>query len=609
MDRPVDVPSYAHLNRAQKRIFIIRDELKFLDPLHLDTFLSGISEPEPPNFRLTNASVQPPLTDITLKESATQVDLGNVRFREAAKSIVRRVHLYIEDGRCEMRESEALPEEEANLDSVPIDVYLIKSTVTLFQAKFEAVDKRCRQLNEVRKAAYAAAMKTKTPVAPVGQGKSLEKLNVDEFAPDGNVSSETPTRKRLPGEPILKHVANKRRRIGFDQVPNFIKCDVFSSISAQTKIDLFDTLLKTAMPRFDDLMMACWNVAGVYNGTGTECAELHRVVYQMIEVLKEFDESFRDSERKMGIARGLQERGRLIAKNANAYGREEAATPVDGRVAGSGAGAAQQHRSQGRVARDSRNAEDEASYSRTVDARRSDNHHPQEQSKLKSALEASERQDAALSRRRAHVDHAMDPHPGYHNGTPAWGYEAYGPNPYTQEYYPGHAYYGYTPNHGRDHEPDDRQYPIRDTKRKQQQQQQQQQDAHPRSSSQTTHRPAKPAPEDRDRVVYTDGAAERFEDHQQQQQQPEDQGDQDQDDEGNGNSAPPTLPVKKEKRVQDKERERNRPEAPTTGVFLGQSKLGAPKKPQGATIRAPVAPMVPGQQVPTAPMARVQTPR
>jgi hypothetical protein len=171
MAQPTDalqLPSYTHLNRAQKRIFIIRDLLKFLDPLHLDTLLEGVADPEPPNYRIINGKVSPPLTEITLKEAATQIDLGNVRFREGTRSVIRRVHLFVEDGNCEMRESEALPEKDDDLDSVPIDVYLIKSTVALFQTKHEAIVSRARQLNEVRKCSFASVQKTNTRV---GEGK------------------------------------------------------------------------------------------------------------------------------------------------------------------------------------------------------------------------------------------------------------------------------------------------------------------------------------------------------------------------------------------------------------------------------------------------------
>ena len=172
MDSTTDVPTYAHLNRAQKRIFIIRDTLRILDPRHLDTFLSDVADPEPPNYRLVGTNIQPPLAEITVKDDAAEIDLGNVRFHEADdNTIIRRVHLYIEDEHCEMRESEAMPEVEADLDSVPIDVYLIKSTVGLFQEKFEAVKKRCRQLNKVRECAYAAVVEMKGGPQTLGHGK------------------------------------------------------------------------------------------------------------------------------------------------------------------------------------------------------------------------------------------------------------------------------------------------------------------------------------------------------------------------------------------------------------------------------------------------------
>jgi sulfur relay (sulfurtransferase) DsrC/TusE family protein len=69
-------------------------------------------------------------------------------------------------------------------------------------------------------------------------------------------------------------------------------------------------------------MMACWNVAAVYKDTGTECAELHRVVFQMIEVLREFDDSFKSSPRKNEIVKAFREKGEAEVKRELGRGGE-----------------------------------------------------------------------------------------------------------------------------------------------------------------------------------------------------------------------------------------------------------------------------------------------
>ena len=54
------LPSYAHLNRAQRRAFILRDNLKYLDSRHLDTYILGIELPE------RNGRIQTPKAKLEL---------------------------------------------------------------------------------------------------------------------------------------------------------------------------------------------------------------------------------------------------------------------------------------------------------------------------------------------------------------------------------------------------------------------------------------------------------------------------------------------------------------------------------------------------------------
>lgn len=164
-----------HLNRSQKRAFILRDQLKFLDAQHLDTFLSGISSPEPPRYQLINGKVQPSLTQVELKEEAVRFDLGNVLFRKD-KSI-RTVHLVVEEGSCEVREYAARPQDDADLYSVPIEQYIAMGIVPLFRAKYEAIEARKRMVNETRRYAYHAINQ---PKPRVGEGPSLTKLRMND---------------------------------------------------------------------------------------------------------------------------------------------------------------------------------------------------------------------------------------------------------------------------------------------------------------------------------------------------------------------------------------------------------------------------------------------
>jgi hypothetical protein len=169
MNYPVDVselPSIAHMNRPQKRALILRDQLKFLDTKHLDTFLAGIGDPEPPNYKVVNGRLHPPFSEVTLREGATRLDLGNVQFTEGQREWVSRVHFMIEQGKCEMSESEALPERDDDLNSVTIHSFIVKQMIPLFMKKYEAIDTRKRSLNELRQVARGALSQQKIHINP-----------------------------------------------------------------------------------------------------------------------------------------------------------------------------------------------------------------------------------------------------------------------------------------------------------------------------------------------------------------------------------------------------------------------------------------------------------
>jgi hypothetical protein len=169
MNYPVDVselPSIGHMNRPQKRALILRDQLKFLDPKHLDTFLTGIGDPEPPNYKIVNGRLHPPFAEVTLRGGATRLDLGNVRFPGDSCDRTSRVHFMIEQGKCEMSESTALPERDDDLNSVPIHVFIVKQMIPLFMKKYVAIDTRKRSLNELRQVARGALNQHKIQISP-----------------------------------------------------------------------------------------------------------------------------------------------------------------------------------------------------------------------------------------------------------------------------------------------------------------------------------------------------------------------------------------------------------------------------------------------------------
>jgi len=188
-----ELPCMAHMNLAQKRVIILRDLLKHLETKHLNTFLVGIEDPEPPNYRCTEGRVHPPLTEITQRESATRLDLGNVIFsKEGQADRVARVHFSIEQGKCEMSESDALPAKDDDLNSVPIHVIIVEQMVELFVNKYKAIDTRKRCLNELRQVARGAASQPMVCISPgkvcrlcsffvhsLTTSQSLAALNID----------------------------------------------------------------------------------------------------------------------------------------------------------------------------------------------------------------------------------------------------------------------------------------------------------------------------------------------------------------------------------------------------------------------------------------------
>ena len=149
----IETPTFHSLNKPQKRALILRDQLRYTDPHHLDTFIEGITDDEPPTYRRINGVVFPPLALVSLKDTATRFDLGNVLFPEEGNA-VRHVYLTVEHDRFEMRTSDALPKDKANLDSVPIHGFIAGTMVPMFKEKFQAIYARQNKINEARRVAF-----------------------------------------------------------------------------------------------------------------------------------------------------------------------------------------------------------------------------------------------------------------------------------------------------------------------------------------------------------------------------------------------------------------------------------------------------------------------
>jgi hypothetical protein len=143
MDRP-------HLNSHQVRAQTIKEELKNVDPDHLQTFLAGISDPEPPDYRLINGKVVPELTQVKLKEDANRFQVGNVYL--ADRGIVG-VRFDVEDGEIQAYELDPIPKDDENPLSAPIPDFVMMDLLPLWKAKYEQMERRMRSINDVR--AYA----------------------------------------------------------------------------------------------------------------------------------------------------------------------------------------------------------------------------------------------------------------------------------------------------------------------------------------------------------------------------------------------------------------------------------------------------------------------
>jgi hypothetical protein len=102
----------------------------------------------------------------------------------------------------------------------------------------------------------------------------------------------TKSRKRAPNEEIVQHVSNKRKFVGLDTIPEDAKHKTFDTIPSHVKVDLFNSIVNTAFPNFNNLMIASWNVITIYTACGSDFPDLHKAIVDLKGVLQDFDESF-----------------------------------------------------------------------------------------------------------------------------------------------------------------------------------------------------------------------------------------------------------------------------------------------------------------------------
>jgi hypothetical protein len=107
---------------------------------------------------------------------------------------------------------------------------------------------------------------------------------------DANIKSAWKLEKRQLNERVAKHYSNKRKRVGLESISQEAKAATFNSIPDQIKVDLFNKIVKTAFPSFDNLMIASWNVVSIYSNVGTDFPELHKSIVELKSVLQDFEE-------------------------------------------------------------------------------------------------------------------------------------------------------------------------------------------------------------------------------------------------------------------------------------------------------------------------------
>lgn len=149
----IEAPTFNALNTAQKRALILRDQLRWNDPHHLDSFIEGLANVEPPSYQRCKGVIKPRLSLVALKESASRFDLGNVLFPEEDKGVLH-AYLVHEEGSVEIFTEQPLPERKDSLNSVAIHGFIASTMIPIFKEKIGLIMTRVNKYNEARRAAY-----------------------------------------------------------------------------------------------------------------------------------------------------------------------------------------------------------------------------------------------------------------------------------------------------------------------------------------------------------------------------------------------------------------------------------------------------------------------
>ncbi|KAF2474088.1 uncharacterized protein BDR25DRAFT_385548 [Lindgomyces ingoldianus] len=269
----------SHLNRSQIRAQHISEDLQNFHVDHLNTFIEGVSDPEPPKYQYVKGEIQPPLAEVSIKEEGMIYDFGNVFFEK--DHTIRRVKANVENGKAHIQQSEQLPRDDNNSLTIPVAQFVVSNLYKVWKAKHQEIAMRKDNINAVR--AYAHSLLKQ----PVPSNLYSEYGDFDDHGTNGLSG-----RKRKDGEPIPRHPSNKRMKVSLDLIPASAKSEIFDRIPKDFKTQFFNIIVKTAFPNFEDVMMAAWNAVSVYEHIGTNFPDLHKAMTELKSVFHEFEKSY-----------------------------------------------------------------------------------------------------------------------------------------------------------------------------------------------------------------------------------------------------------------------------------------------------------------------------
>lgn len=141
-----------HLNRAQKRAQAIKTELQQLDSDHLNTFIDGVGDIEPPKYRRVGAKIVPDLAMVDLKQGVETYNIGNVYFQEAdeLRNVNFRIDLATKTFKIDRRDR--LPKDQGSL-AIPILQSVAQEFIPLWKVKYQRIIEQKDIINEIRRLA------------------------------------------------------------------------------------------------------------------------------------------------------------------------------------------------------------------------------------------------------------------------------------------------------------------------------------------------------------------------------------------------------------------------------------------------------------------------